>query len=187
MYKSLLLNADYKPLHFITDYDAICMFYLGKAEVVAGPTGVLSQWDEYWNSPSVSIKVPAVLRLLKYIKKKRHLVPRFRKKAIFYRDGWQCQFCGIKLHKDSISIDHIVPSSRGGKTSWLNCVSSCLDCNRKKANKIPNEVGMKLLRKPYIPANNFIEAMSVPVWHPDWDMWVKGETLTTTTYSCLIP
>lgn len=173
MKRALLLNTDYTPLHFISDFDAITLFYKGRAEVIEGMSGKKSEWDETFNSPSTSIRVPATMRLLRRVNKKWK-PPRFRKKVLFNRDNWSCQFCGLKLNWENITIDHVMPSSRGGGTNWLNCVASCKPCNKRKANRTPEEAGMRLRQKPAMPSSlHFWDALKSSVWHPDWDMFIK--------------
>lgn len=172
MKRALLLNSDYTPLHFITDQNAIEHVYKGSAEVVSGMNGNPSNWDEVWCSPSTFIHVPATLRLVKYANKKWKK-PRFRKKVLFNRDNWECQYCGQKLYWNNITVEHIFPSSRGGETTWQNCVAACKSCNRKKANKTPEEAGMKLLSRPGIPQQmHFWDAFNSSVWHEDWDPYI---------------
>jgi len=173
--RALLLNSDFTPLNFISDVRAICLSYNGRAEVIDGVTGLPSEWNETFNSPTTSIRVPATLRLLNKVNKKWK-PPKFRKKALFNRDSWNCQFCGIKLFWSNVTIDHVMPSSRGGQTSWHNCVTACKPCNKKKANKTPEEAGMKLLSKPVVPSSlHFWDILRSSTWHPDWDVWLSKE------------
>jgi len=173
MKRALLLNSDYAPLHFVNDHDAITLFYKGRAEIVVNEDGKPSVWDEVFNSPSTTIHVPATMRLLTYVNK-RWRQPRFRKKVLFNRDDWKCQYCGHKMGWESVTIDHVMPSSRGGLTSWQNCVTACKPCNKRKANKTPDEAGMRLLKKPIAPhAIHFWNALKSNVWHADWDAYLK--------------
>lgn len=172
MKRALLLNSDFTPLHFISDMDAITLYYKGRAEVVSNMDGSPSVWDETFNSPSTTIKVPATMRLLKRVNK-RWKAPRFRKKVLFNRDGWRCQFCGLKLNWETITIDHVMPSSRGGGTTWHNCVAACKPCNKRKANRTPDEAGMKMLKPPAMPTSlHFWDAMKSSDWHDDWAMFL---------------
>jgi 5-methylcytosine-specific restriction endonuclease McrA len=173
MKRALLLNSDYTPLHFLTDHDAITLFYKGRAEIISGMNGKPSVWDETFSSPSTTIHVPATMRLIKRVNKKWKQ-PRFRKKVLFNRDGWKCQYCGTKLNGETSTIEHVMPSSRGGPLSWQNCVTACKPCNKRKANKTPEEAGMRLAQKPVTPlAIHFWDAMKSNVWHPDWDIYLK--------------
>jgi len=172
--RALLLNSDYTPLHFLSDEDAIILFYKGRAEVVASfSTGMPSQWDEVYNSPSTAIHVPATMRLKKYVHKKWK-PPRFRKKVLFNRDGWRCQYCGTKLNAHTVEVEHVMPRSRGGPTSWLNCVTACKACNKRKLNMTPEEAGMPLLKKPANPTPlHFWDAARSEAWHPDWEQYLQ--------------
>ena len=172
MRRALLLNADYTPLHFISDIDAVTLFYKGTAEVMVGLDGKPAVWDDVFRSPSTSIRVPATMRLLKRINK-RWKPPRFRKKVLFNRDGWRCQYCGTKLGWSNIEVEHVMPSSRGGPTSWLNCVAACKPCNKRKRNQTPEEAGMPLLVRPTVPtALHFWDAMRSNDWHESWDAFI---------------
>lgn len=174
MKRALLLNSDFTPLHFLSDMDAITLYYKGRAEIVFNMEGNRSEWDESFNSPSTIIKIPATMRLLKRVNK-RWKPPRFRKKVLFNRDGWKCQYCSVKLSWDVITIDHVMPSSRGGGTTWINCVSACKPCNKRKANRTPDEAGMNLLKAPAMPTSlHFWDAMKSTDWHPDWAMFLPN-------------
>lgn len=176
MRRALLLNADWTPLHFISDWRAVRLLMNDRAEVVNNfETGVPSLWEEAFTSATQSIQVPATLRLRKYVHKKWK-APRFRKKVLFNRDGWKCQYCGVKLQWHNITIDHVMPSSRGGGTTWLNCVTACRPCNRRKDDQTPEEAGMKLLKRPANPsALHFWDALKSDCWHGDWDTFIPRE------------
>lgn len=165
MKRALLLNADYVPLHFVSDTDAIILWYKGLVDVLA-------EWDEVWSSPSTSIHVPATLRLRRRVHK-RWKPPRFRKKVLFNRDAWRCQYCGDKLGWGDIELEHVTPSSRGGQTTWMNCVASCHECNKRKGNNTPDEARMPLLKKPAVPsALHFWDALKTDCWHVSWEDWL---------------
>jgi len=173
MKKALLLNADYTPLHFISDARAFSLVFKGRAEIL-DMGGKPSVWgDEVFRTPNISFNVPATIRLLQRINRKWK-PPRFRKKAIFNRDDWRCQYCQTELHRSNITIDHVQPRSRGGASSWKNCVASCKSCNRIKANKTPNEAGMPLLKQPVEPTPfHFFDAARGNNWHDDWSIFIS--------------
>lgn len=175
MTRALLLNADWTPLHFVSDIDAITLFYKGAAEVVAGTDGAPAVWPEFFRSPSTSIQVPATMRLLRRVNK-RWKAPRFRKKVLFNRDNWQCQYCSTKLKWNNIEIEHVMPKSRGGKTSWLNCVAACKPCNKRKRDQTPEEAGMPLLRRPTVPTPlHFWDSARSADWHDSWESFIPRE------------
>ncbi len=95
-------------------------------------------------------RVPEVIVLMRYDKLPTHRVT-FSRRTIYKRDNYECQYCGASPGSEELTIDHIVPRSRGGQTTWTNCVLSCLKCNAKKANHTLNEVNMKLRRQPFKP------------------------------------
>jgi len=173
MSKALLLNADYTPMHFISNVRAFLLVHKGRAEVL-DTGGKLSLWDEYTIvSANKTINLPATIRLLNRVHRKWQ-PPRFRKSAVYTRDNWCCQYCGVELGKSSATIDHVQPRSRGGKTSWKNCVASCKFCNRKKANKTPMEANMPLLSAPAEPNPlHFWESSRGKEWHEDWHLFLK--------------
>ena len=173
MSKALLLNSDYSPMHFVSNVRAFLLVHKGRAEIL-DTGGKLSTWPEYYlNTSSSSVQLPATIRLLKRVNRKWQ-PPRFRKSAIYTRDNWSCQYCGMDLGKNSATIDHVQPKSRGGKTNWKNCVASCKYCNRKKANKTPTEAGMPLLVTPIEPSPfQFWESARGKEWHEDWSMFIK--------------
>lgn len=135
----LVLNAGYEPLHRVSVKHAIKMIVREVAVIEEA-----SEEETFGIFP-----VPTVLRLVRYVKLSwRSGKPRFSKHKLFERDRHQCAYCG----KAASTVDHVVPRSRGGLTSWENTVASCLKCNHKKANRTPDEAGMKLHVKPFIPS-----------------------------------
>lgn len=177
MRRALLLNAGYEPLNFITDHRAISLLLKGRAEIVVNMEGKYSIWgDLEFKSPSTSIQVPATLRLLKRVKCKQRR-PRFRKKVLFNRDNWTCQYCGTPVSYNSAEVEHILPSSRGGQSSWMNCVTSCHPCNKKKADRTPEEAGMRLISRPGMPNSlHFWDVSKCRAIHPDWSMFIPDMT-----------
>jgi 5-methylcytosine-specific restriction endonuclease McrA len=120
---------------------AIVLLDRGKAEVLEHGDGVL-------HSPTQSIKRPSVIRLVYMIKRPRPKA-RLTRREVFIRDGYACQYCGART-KD-LTIDHVVPRSRGGKHTWENLVSACRACNHRKGGKSPEDARMVLRRQPAQP------------------------------------
>lgn len=180
MTRALLLNADWTPLHFINDVRAVILVMNGRAEIVFDfQTGAPAVWDEAFTSPGPApdapmrqVQVPATIRLRNRVTK-RWKPPRFRKNVLFNRDGWRCQYCGCQLGWSTIEIEHIVPRSRGGKTSWLNCVAACKACNKRKGARTPEEAGMPLLSRPANPSSlHFWNTVKSDSWHPSWEAFI---------------
>lgn len=143
MNQCVLLNADYSFLNVVNWKRAMCMISKGKVQVLKHSERLIR------TAEGVAIKVPAVMRLIKLIRTLYiNRVP-FSKKNVLIRDGFKCAYCGENHRK--LTIDHIIPKSRNGKTTFENCVSSCLPCNNKKGGKTPSEAQMYLKVKAYQP------------------------------------
>lgn len=143
MDSTLLLNASYEPIKIIPWERAITLFFLGKVEVV-------NTYEHEVRSVSLAIKVPAVVRLLRYIHlgKRRPPLTRFN---LLARDNFECQYCGCTLSMSDSTIDHVVPRSQGGISTWQNVVVACHICNRRKGGRTPVQAKMLLRKEPIIP------------------------------------
>ncbi len=142
----LVLNASFEPIHICGVKRAIVLIVKGMAR---------SEQDtpEVIRSPSTEFRVPAVIRLLHYV----HIPYRkkaYSKKHLFLRDNYTCQYCGTVAPPNELTLDHILPQSRGGKSVWENLVTSCKKCNTRKGDMTPREAGMRLLNKPK-PLNSY--------------------------------
>lgn len=143
MDQCVLLNADYSFLNVVNWKRAMCLIAKGKVQVLRHSERLIR------TAEGLAVRVPVVMKLVKLIRTLYiNRVP-FSKKNILIRDGFKCAYCGSK--KGKLTIDHIIPKSRGGKTDFENCVSSCKSCNNKKGNKIPSEANMYLKVKTYQP------------------------------------
>lgn len=166
MNAALLLNASFEPIRVIPWQRAVTLFFAGKVEVV-------EEYDQNIRSVSLVIKAPAVVRLLRYAKFGRRKPP-LSKANILARDDFQCQYCGDDLHVNEATMDHVIPRSRGGVTSWANIVTCCQDCNREKGGKTPEEARMPLRKHPvqpdWLPVLNFRMNGNIP--HP-WRIFLE--------------
>lgn len=163
MRRVLLLNGSREPLSFISEECAIILVLKDKVEV-------LSSWEgAKITSARSSWPVPALIVLKRYINK-RWRPPRFRRRTLFNRDGWTCQYCGEAVLPKTAEVEHVMPTSRSGKTSWTNCVTACRKCNKRKRDKTPDEADMPLLNEPLEPhLFHFLDASSRSIWHPSWN------------------
>lgn len=141
-YRVLVLNSTFEPLHFCNVRRAIVMLMKGKAEKVESNGKLL-------HSATFVFQLPTVIRLIRYIRIPSFGGVVFSKKNVFRRDNFSCQYCGH--HGTDLTIDHVVPKSRGGITNWTNVVVACKRCNLKKGNRTVTEAKLTLLRRPYKP------------------------------------
>lgn len=142
----LVLNFTYEALNITNFQRAVKLIFAGKAELVHGRERVIA-------STSFEMRMPSIIRMLYYIKRPMQKVA-LTKKNILIRDNHACQYCGV--HGDRfMTVDHVIPKSRGGPSQWENLVCACMRCNNRKNNRTPHEANMKLVRKPrqpkYIP------------------------------------
>ncbi len=138
----LVLNYSFEPLHFTNARRAVTLLLSGKAESVEESPRLV-------RSPSVTLRLPAVIRLAFYIRRPFLVRVAFNKKNILRRDNYACQYCGRR--GEPLTVDHVVPRSRGGETAWGNVVAACLRCNLHKGNRALDEAGMHLIRQPPEP------------------------------------
>src|ERR1700747_66078 len=145
MSHALVLNASFEPLHVVTWQRAIQLLFQGKVEVV-------EESDLEVRTVRMTIRVPAVLRLLNYVPlTRRKQIVRFSRANIFLRDHHRCQYCNGKNVKNNLTLDHVIPIVQGGQKSWDNIVTACKPCNQRKGGRTPQQAGMQLVRRPRQP------------------------------------
>ncbi|KYG79648.1 HNH endonuclease [Roseivirga seohaensis] len=142
MKRVLVLNQDYSPLTVCSVERAFLLLFLSKADMVHDAPGKVMR------TVSAQYPMPSVIRLQKYIYSPFKSVVLSRQN-IFKRDGQECQYCGSTK---SLTLDHVIPKSRGGKSSWQNLVAACYKCNSMKGDKTPEEAGMLLKNRPFKPS-----------------------------------
>ena len=143
---TLKLDASWRPIEIIPAEKGFSMVYTGRAQPV----------ENYTHGPCARFLFPSVIVLKKYIQKRRISMSPTRKN-IYWRDNYTCQYCSGYFKYKHLSLDHIIPKSRGGGRGWLNLVTCCHSCNQKKGNKTPYEASMQLIRVPYVPNVNIID------------------------------
>jgi 5-methylcytosine-specific restriction endonuclease McrA len=142
----LVLNFTYEAMNVTSFQRAVKLIFAGKAEIVHNR-------DRSIASTTFTMRLPSIIRMLYYIKRPMQRVS-LTKKNVLIRDDYTCQYCG--LHGERLmTVDHVVPKSRGGPSTWENLVCACMRCNNRKNNRTPHEANMALKRKPrqpkYIP------------------------------------
>lgn len=148
-------------------------------KVVAGKAEVLAEQNSPLRSSHINSQKPAVIRLFKYHRNYGYV--KLCRGNIYARDQYICQYCGIKYRAENLTLDHVLPESRGGLSTWTNLVACCKGCNQNKANKTPQEADMPLLRKPFKPAWMpsvlvlSIKRGRIPKQWADWISWIKVE------------
>jgi 5-methylcytosine-specific restriction endonuclease McrA len=165
----LVLDQGYAPHRVVTWQRAVCMLFGGKVEV-------LEEYDEEIHSPSLVMRMPAVVRLHNQVRR-RHRVVRFSRFNVLLRDGFRCQYCGASPSIRELTMDHVMPRARGGPTRWNNVVAACKPCNNRKGMRTPEEALMPLEQRPgeprFLPSNGpRIVARSM---HEKWRLWVSSD------------
>lgn len=145
-HSALVLNADFRPLSYYplslwSWQDSVKAAYLDRVNVV-------SEYDQVVRSPTVELRLPSVVVLREYVKPSR--ASAFTRFNLFLRDEFSCQYCGAS---SELTFDHVVPRSRGGRTSWDNVVAACSACNLRKGARVPSECGLSLKRRPTEPTS----------------------------------
>jgi len=181
--RALVLNRSWLPISVTTVRDALSLMVRDVARVVVPETYEVLDFDSWAalgaadhephiRTVSLKIPIPEVIQLLHYDgRPEREVV--FSRRNLFRRDGHRCQFCGKRPGADAVTIDHVLPRSRGGKSSWENCVLACIDCNKKKRDRLPHEAGMKLKTKPIKPKWHPVLALPLGQKSESWERFVS--------------
>lgn len=183
----LILNRNYMAIHVVGVRRAFGLLVRNLAEVIHIEDGQYANYDfESWRmiselksdfkephddwirSVNFEIQVPRVLRLLRYDRVPKQRV-RLNRRNVFARDANRCQYCGKRFSTSELSLDHVVPTCRGGITSWENLVCACVKCNVRKGGRTPQQAGMKLVTKPVRPKTS--PQMTIKLGNPKYASW----------------
>ena len=183
----LVLNRSFVAVHITNVRRAITLLFRQMAEVVHIEEGhyaahTLDSWrelsalrsdfrrpDEDWvRAIGYDLQAPRVIRLVSCDRGPRQGL-RFNRRNVFARDGNQCQYCGKQFPTSELSLDHVVPRSRGGITSWENIVCACVACNVRKGGRTPPEARMNLVRHPLKPKRSPL--LSIKLGNPKYESW----------------
>ncbi len=157
----LVLNAGYEPLSLVSVRRAVVLLLREKAEMLEATQQMLV-------GASCSMPVPLVIRLVHYVRLPHRRVPPTRA-AIMLRDAYTCQYCGSTPGRDELTVDHVVPRSRGGRHDWFNLTTACKRCNQIKGSCTPDEVHMHLKRRPFEPSYVALVLLSNPIAAERWE------------------
>jgi 5-methylcytosine-specific restriction endonuclease McrA len=184
----LVLNKLFMAVHIISVRRAFCLLCKDIAEVVSLEDGQFATYsfetwrevseyraanfreedDDWVRTVSSQIQVPRVIRLLGYEKLPKATV-KFNRRNIFARDNNQCQFCGRKFPTTELSLDHVIPRSQGGHSTWENIVCACVRCNVRKGGRTPKQAHMSLIRKPEKPKRSPL--LNLKLTHRKYQSW----------------
>jgi 5-methylcytosine-specific restriction endonuclease McrA len=162
MSRVLVLNASYEPINVCTVRRAAVLVLKQRAEILEH-----SQWALH--AESLTMPRPVVIRLITYVRVPRDAHSRkITRRAIFARDEWTCQYCGNE--RGTLTIDHVIPRSKGGSSAWDNIVTCCAPCNRRKGDRLPKQAGMHPRHQPKAPSPTLfvhVAMTRIPdVWQP---------------------
>jgi len=183
----LVLNRNYLAVHVVGVRRALNLLCREVAEVLEVCDGLYANYDfqgwlemselrseckradEDWiRSVHFELQAPRVVRLVRYDRVPRQSL-RFSRRSLFARDGHECQYCGHRFPPQQLSLDHVVPRSRGGDTTWENIVCCCRDCNTRKGGRTPREASMTLKNPPRRPEHGPL--LSRHIQHPKYESW----------------
>lgn len=194
-YRVLVLNRLWQAVNIVGVQRAFSLLLQDHAQVIYTGDGSFqmmdsAQWLElseeatpdddeaYIQTVRMRIRVPKVLLLREYDQLPGHEV-RFTRENLFERDHYRCQYCGHNFEAKELNMDHVIPRDRGGRTSWENIVTSCIKCNSRKANRLPHQANMHLIKKPERPRwRPFISSLIDQSYDSEWEHFIKLKQAT---------
>ena len=174
---TLVLNRNWQPVNIASVARALTLVWNESARVVDPESYQLYDWQDwaamtpqddqpFIRTVSTRLRVPEIVALITFDRLPQSVVT-FSRRNIFKRDRYTCQYCGHQPQPDDLTIDHVVPRSQGGMSTWENCVLACVICNHKKANRTPSQAGIRLRKHPVRPEWNPVysqHAVRVESW-----------------------
>ncbi len=161
----LVLNASYEPLNIVSVKRAVVLLLKEKAELVEAAQALV-------RAERIVLNWPLVIRLVAYVPLPRRMPLPLSRRTVLARDMYTCQYCGAQPGRAELTVDHIVPRSRGGPTTWENVVTACGPCNRRKGNRTPDEANMKLLSVPTRPRLIAVVLLGESPAHEVWSKYL---------------
>lgn len=191
-YRVLILNRLWQPVNIVGVQRAFSLLLQDHAQAINTRDQSFlmmdsAQWLEYsaaeppadeeayLNTVRLRIRVPKVLILREYDRLPAQEV-KFTRDNLFERDNYRCQYCGDSFHAQDLNMDHVIPRDQGGRTSWENIVTSCIKCNTRKANRLPHQASMHLIRKPERPRwRPFVSSLIGSECDEEWSHFIQGQ------------
>ena len=162
--KALKLDSSFRPIGIIDSVEALVLCLIGKARTIEDYSNVIS-------TVSKSFKLPAVIVLNRYVKFRfSHMA--CNRTNVFWRDNNQCQYCGNIFPLEKLTLDHVMPKSRGGNNTWTNLVAACKKCNQRKGNRTTKESGMQPIKEPYEPKASIFRHVKENQINPIWKQYL---------------
>ena len=189
-YRVLVLNRLWQAVNIVGVERSFSLLLQDNAQVIYTGDGSFRLLDaEHWLALSeeetpgdneayvqtvrMRIRVPKVLLLRHYDQLPVQEI-KFTRENLFERDNYRCQYCGDTFEADQLNMDHVIPRDRGGRTSWENIVTSCIKCNSRKANRLPHQANMHLIRKPEKPKwRPFVSSLLDQSYDSEWEHFVN--------------
>ncbi len=165
--KTLKLDSSYRPIQVIDSFDAFCMIYMGRANLVEVYD------DKYIRSAYQKFPLPSVISINRYVNFSK-ITLNCNKGNIFWRDNYTCQYCAIEFPENYLTLDHVTPRSKGGPKTWENIVTACKKCNQKKGSKLPHEAGMIPIKQPTHPPPHVFHSVKTELVDDKWLPYLIG-------------
>jgi 5-methylcytosine-specific restriction endonuclease McrA len=160
----LVLNASYEPINVCTVRRAAVLVLKDRAEILER-----SEWALH--AENLTLPRPIVIRLKAYVRIPRDAHRRkITRRAVFARDRWTCQYCGQE--RGSLTVDHVIPRSKGGDSGWENIVTCCAPCNRRKGDRLPSQANMVPRQKPHAPSSTIFIHVAAPEIPSAWEQYL---------------
>lgn len=166
--KTLKLDSSYRPIEIVDAVEALVLCLIGKASAI-------ETYTKEMNTVSDSFLLPAVIVLNRYVKFRFNTIA-CKRPNILWRDDYSCQYCAKTYEYyeiDKLTIDHIIPKSKGGANTWENLVTACKKCNQRKGNRTPKEAGMHLIRQPTMPKSSLLRTLKKNQISDVWKNYLK--------------
>jgi 5-methylcytosine-specific restriction endonuclease McrA len=162
--KALKLDSSFRPIGIIDSVEALVLCIIGKARR-------LEDYSKVINSVSKSFKLPAVIVLNRYVKFRFSYIA-CNRANVLWRDNNKCQYCEDVFSPEKLTLDHVIPKSRGGKNTWKNLVAACKKCNQRKGNRTPAESGMRPMKTPRAPKASILRYLNKDQINPIWKQYL---------------